>query len=100
MVDKETETLLTNIELGPDIEYDISGFCKVMLKQLGKNEFENISSQLRLFMYRQGSDEDEIAMHDFYTDYAAALATLDPDDENYDASAHDTGWENNKNDEN
>ena len=54
-------------------------------------------------MYRQGSDEDEIAMHDFYTDYAAALATLDPGDENYDASnasEHDTGWENNEYDEN
>ena len=79
--DKETETLLTNVELSPDIEYDISVFCKVLLKQLGQNQLENISSQLRLFMYKQGSDEEEVAMHDFYTDYAAALATLDYDEE-------------------
>ena len=91
--DQETETLLTDLDLPPDIEYEISGFCKIMLKQLGQkhNVFDN--SQLRLFMYRQGNNEEEIdiAMNDFYTDYAAALATLEDVDENDRIS--DTGWE-------
>ena len=64
-----------------------------MLKQLGHNHNVFDKSQLRLFMYRQGNDEDEIeiAMNDFYTDYAAALATHEDVDENDRIS--DTGLE-------
>ena len=35
-VDQQTETHLTNLELNPDTEYHISGFCKVLLKQFGE----------------------------------------------------------------
>ena len=47
--DKCTETLLTNLEIDSDIEHLFSGFCKEMLRQLGKTNLEK--SHVRLFVY-------------------------------------------------
>ena len=79
-VDQQTETHLTNLELSPDTEYHVSGFCKVLLKQFGEKELPHSHSHLRLFVYRSDEDSTEIAMQDYYDDYAATLATFEPGD--------------------
>ena len=67
VADKCTETLLTKLNLDPDIEKLFSGFCKETLKQLGKIDLEKY--HFRLLVYT-GDENDVVAMSDYYADYA------------------------------
>ena len=59
-----------HLDLDSDNEHLFSGFCKEMLKQLGKTDLEK--SHLRLLVYK-GDEDDVIATSDYYADYAKAL---------------------------
>ena len=71
--DNSTETLLTILDLDSEIEQLFSGFCKEMLKQLGKTNLEK--SHLRLLVYT-GDEDDVVATSEYYDDYAKALEIM------------------------
>ena len=87
--DKSTETLLMHLDLDSDTEHLFSGFCKEMLKQLGKNDLGK--SHLRLLVYK-GDEDDVIATSDYYADYAKALDIM------IDETNEDIGDEETQND--
>ena len=79
MADKNTETLLTTVNLSPDIEHIFSGFCKQGLKQLGFLP-DLDKCHLRLFIYN-GDDDAVIATSDYYADYEKAILQMMADKE-------------------